>query len=154
MTTIDYLQVDGLVSRDCQPYIGYADKCEYTCTESFVPYNKYYCALGSLRVYTKADEIKKDLKENGPMMMGLRIYEDFMSYAKGIYKQTYGELVGGHAMKLIGYGEDSKEGLYWVLQNQWTTDWGELGYIKIKAGEIGIDSVALSCSPDLEQAGK
>jgi cathepsin B len=71
--------------------------------------------LGSLKVVTKTDEIKKELKENGPMMMGLRIYEDFMSYASGIYKFTFGELVGGHAMKLIGYGEDSKEGLYWVL---------------------------------------
>lgn len=84
------------------------------------------------------------------MMMGLRIYEDFMSYASGIYKFTFGELVGGHAMKLIGYGEDSKEGLYWVLQNQWTDDWGEMGYIKIKAGEIGIDAVAMSCEPDLD----
>lgn len=64
---------------------------------------------------TKAEEIKKDLKENGPMMMGLRIFEDFMNYASGIYKMTYGDLVGGHAMKLIGYGEDPVEGLYWVM---------------------------------------
>lgn len=48
-------------------------------------------------------------------------------------------------MKLIGYGVDGKEGLYWILQNQWSEDWGDRGYIKIKAGEIGIDSVGLSC---------
>jgi hypothetical protein len=34
-------------------------------------------------------------------------------------------MIGGHAMKLIGFGEDEDLGLYWVLQNQWTTEWGE-----------------------------
>jgi C1A family cysteine protease len=154
MTTIDYLQIEGLVSRECQPYKGFADDCLYTCTTPEVAHNKYFCEIGSLKVMTHLEEIKKDLKENGPMMMGLRIYEDFMSYYKGIYKYTTGELVGGHAMKLIGYGVDKREGLYWVLQNQWSNDWGELGYIKIKAGEIGIDSVGLSCRPDLNEARK
>lgn len=82
-------------------------------------------------------------------MMGLRIYEDFMNYEQGVYKYTTGEFLGGHAMKLIGFGTDSKEGLFWILQNQWSTDWGEKGFIKIKAGEVGIDSIGLSCQPDL-----
>ena len=81
--------------------------------------------------------------------MGLQIMEDFLSYESGIYKYITGENIGGHAMKLIGYGHDEKEGLYWELQNQWTTDWGEDGYIKIKHGEIGIDSIAIACLPDL-----
>ena len=86
------------------------------------------------------------------MMMGLRIFEDFMNYGSGVYKYTSGEMLGGHAMKLIGYGEDEVEGFYWVLQNQWTTEWGERGFVKIKEGEIGIDSVALSCMPDVRLA--
>ena len=52
-------------------------------------------------------------------------------------------------MKLIGYGTDDQEGLFWLLQNQWTEEWGEKGFVRIKHGEIGIDSVALSCIPDL-----
>lgn len=52
-------------------------------------------------------------------------------------------------MKLIGFGVDKDEGDYWILQNQWTTEWGENGFVKIKFGEIGIDSVALSCMPDI-----
>ncbi len=50
-------------------------------------------------------------------MVSLMIYEDFLNYDKGIYKHTAGKLVGGHAMKMIGYGQDETEGLYWVLQN-------------------------------------
>ena len=49
------------------------------------------------------------------MLMGLTIMEDFMSYESGIYKYTVGDNIGGHAMKLIGYGEDPEEGLYWEL---------------------------------------
>ena len=49
------------------------------------------------------------------MLMGLQIYEDFMNYEEGIYKQTWGGPIGGHAMKVIGYGEDPVEGLYWEL---------------------------------------
>lgn len=68
-----------------------------------------------------------------------------MNYEKGVYKYTSGELLGGHAMKLIGYGHDEKEGLFWILQNQWSDDWGDNGFINIKAGEVGIDSIGLSC---------
>ena len=53
--------------------------------------------------------------KNGPMLMGLSIYEDFMNYESGIYKYTYGQEIGGHAMKVVGYGEDPEEGLYWEL---------------------------------------
>lgn len=47
--------------------------------------------------------------------MGLQIFEDFMNYDTGVYKYTFGEIVGGHAMKLVGYGEDPEEGLYWEM---------------------------------------
>lgn len=40
---------------------------------------------------------------NGPVMVGLTVYEDFINFGKGVYKYTAGELVGGHAMKLIGW---------------------------------------------------
>lgn len=57
MTTIDYLQIEGLVTRECQPYKGFAGKCEYTCTTPDVPHNKFFCEIGSLKVMTKAEEI-------------------------------------------------------------------------------------------------
>lgn len=149
-TTLDYLQVDGLVTSECQGYHSQMQSCSYECDTPDVKYGKYYCELSSLKVLTDSESIKNELRENGPMIMGLRIYEDFMNYDQGVYKYTTGDLVGGHAMKLIGFGEDASEGLFWILQNQWDKDWGQRGFIKIKAGEIGIDSVALSCIPDVE----
>ena len=91
---------------------------------------------------------------NGPIMVSLAIYEDFMNYGSGVYKHILGEYIGGHAMKMIGWGHDEKEGLYWQMQNQWSTDWGDEGYIKVKAGDIGIDSVGLSCMPEIDDQDK
>lgn len=53
--------------------------------------------------------------KNGPMMVGLSVYEDFYNYHSGVYEYTTGALEGGHAMKLIGWGEDTDGSLYWIL---------------------------------------
>ena len=49
-------------------------------------------------------------------------------YITGVYQHTTGELLGGHAVKMIGWGyEDSKP--YWLIANSWNTDWGDHGKI-------------------------
>ena len=52
---------------------------------------RYYCTEGSLKIMTVLNDIKVELKTNGPLMMGLMIYEDFLNYESGIYTQTTGE---------------------------------------------------------------
>lgn len=52
-------------------------------------------------------------------------------------------------MKLIGWGTDEHGHLFWRLQNQWSEEWGDQGFVNIKAGEIGIDSIAMACDPEL-----
>lgn len=147
---IDYLQTEGLVPATCMSYHEDISKCNYKCDNGeSTAQLRYYCKVGSLVIATTHEQIMQELYTNGPMMVGLLIYEDFMNYESGVYKHVAGDQIGGHAMKLIGYGHDEVEGLYWELQNQWTDDWGEAGFIRVKAGEIGIDSVALACMPDL-----
>ena len=40
---------------------------------------------------TNEEEIKRELYYGGPMLMGLQIWEDFLNYESGVYKQTVGE---------------------------------------------------------------
>ena len=90
---------------------------------------------------------------NGPMMVGFIIYEDFMDYSTGIYEVTEGSAsLGGHAVKLIGWDYDSANDnrLYWICQNQWDTTWGDSGYFNIYEGEAGLDVLAVACDPDVE----
>lgn len=83
------------------------------------------------------------------MMVGLSVYEDFVNYKSGVYHHVAGSMVGGHAIRMIGWGHDDEGFLYWICENQWANEWGDQGYINIRAGEIGIDSMALSCEPDI-----
>lgn len=85
------------------------------------------------------DAMQQEIYENGPVIVSLNAYEDFYSYGGGVYSHTEGGMVGGHAMRLIGWGHDENDHLYWIAHNQWSKDWGEAGYARIKAGQIEID---------------
>ena len=44
----------------------------------------------------------------------------------GVYKHTSGKFLGGHAIKILGWGtEDNMP--YWLVANSWNTDWGDKG---------------------------
>ena len=41
---------------------------------------------------------------SGPVETGFMVYEDFYNYKSGIYSYVSGSLLGGHAVKIIGWG--------------------------------------------------
>ncbi|KAG5617465.1 hypothetical protein H5410_017289 [Solanum commersonii] len=50
-------------------------------------------------------------------------------------KETEGQVVGKHAMLIIGYGEE--EGVeFYLVKNSWGTEWGYQGYAKIKRSAL------------------
>ncbi|EER06602.1 cathepsin b, putative [Perkinsus marinus ATCC 50983] len=74
------------------------------------------------------------------------VYEDFLAYKSGVYKHTSGEYLGGHAVKIIGWGEESGQA-YWIVVNSWNEDWGDHGLFKIALGNCGIDDNLLGGTP-------
>ncbi|CDW76850.1 cathepsin b [Stylonychia lemnae] len=148
MNSIDFLMNDGVVIDKCQPYRNALNKCEYSCTDKTIPYKKHYCRPGSLKIMTTAEEFKQELLTNGPFIVSLTVYEDFINYGNGTYTYIAGEIIGGHAMKMMGWSTENGKTV-WLLQNQWSDQWGEKGFIKILEGEIGIDSIGISCQPEL-----
>eukprot|EP01018_Ginkgo_biloba_P005412 Gb_05701 [translate_table: standard] len=73
---------------------------------------------------------------------------DFAHYETGVYKHILGNYIGGHAVKLIGWG--TTDGVdYWLLANSWNTAWGEGGYFKIVRGanECGIEAEPVAGMP-------
>lgn len=66
---------------------------------------------------------------NGPVQTAFNVYEDFLSYKSGVYSHVTGSPVGGHAVKIIGWGVDKDTQLpYWLIANSWNTDWAEVIY--------------------------
>ncbi len=78
------------------------------------------------------------------METGFTVYEDFMSYKGGVYHHVTGKQLGGHAVKIVGWGEN-----FWIVANSWGTSWGEQGFFNIQFGDSGIDSAVYACKPAL-----
>jgi len=85
-----------------------------------------------------AEEIKQSLFDKGPVTAGFTVYADFVQYKSGVYKHTSGDQLGGHAVKIFGWGTEGGED-YWLVANSWNPTWGDNGSFKIKMGDSGID---------------
>lgn len=82
------------------------------------------------------------------METGFNVYSDFYNYKSGIYSHVSGGFVGGHAVKIVGWGNQNGVD-YWIIANSWGTSWGMSGFFNIKMGDSGIDSSVWACKPDL-----
>ncbi len=78
---------------------------------------------------------------NGPVTAAFTVYEDFPTYSSGVYQHTTGSALGGHAIKIIGWGVESGTP-YWTVANSWNESWGDNGTFKILRGvnHCGIES--------------
>lgn len=81
-----------------------------------------------------------EISTKGPIEIAMTVYEDFLTYTSGVYVHKTGQALGGHAMKVIGYGVENNT-KYWLVVNSWNETWGANGYIKILKGvnECGIE---------------
>jgi len=82
----------------------------------------------------------QEIYTNGPVETAFTVYEDFLTYKSGVYRHRTGGELGGHAVKIVGWGVEN--GLkYWKIANSWNPKWGDQGYFKILKGtdECGIE---------------
>ena len=94
------------------------------------------------------EQIMRMVIKGGPVSVGFTVYEDFENYVSGIYHHVHGNEVGGHAVKLVGWGVENGT-KYWRLANSWNRFWGEGGYFRVKRGRresCGIEDVAVAPS--------
>jgi cathepsin B len=98
------------------------------------------------------EDLMAELYTNGPVEVAFEVYEDFAHYKTGIYKHLFGGFMGGHAVKLIGWGTTDDGVDYWTIVNSWNTNWGEDGLFRIVRGndECGIESNAVAGLPSRE----
>ncbi|CAF4862023.1 unnamed protein product, partial [Rotaria socialis] len=61
-------------------------------------------------------QIKTEIFTNGPVEAAFTVYADFLTYKTGVYKHTTGSVLGGHAVKILGWGLDGTTP-YWLVAN-------------------------------------
>lgn len=118
--------MDGVVDDDCFPYEPHLNEC-LRCDdwlERSIP-------IGAWTVVSGRNAILSYLSNVGPVVGFMLLYEDFVSYAGGVYQPDYRNKIGGHALLIIGY---DLEGDFWLCKNSFGSDWGEDGYCRIQIG--------------------
>jgi len=109
--------------------------------------NKYTFTGTVANVGRNETYLKQEIMANGPVTVAFTVYSDFENYAGGVYKHTSVKMMGGHAVKMLGWGVDQGTE-YWLIANSWNPYWGEDGYFRIAAGkeDCGIAASAVASS--------
>jgi len=159
-----YCKNTGVVEAWCSPYtIPTCLPAQQPCL-NFVatPACKKSCINGSSWTadiyhgktsYAVADniaQIQTEIMTNGPVEAAFEVYEDFIHYKSGVYVHKTGALLGGHAVKIIGWGVLNGTA-YWTVANSWTTYWGADGFFLIIRGvdECGIEDGIVAGLPSI-----
>ncbi len=143
----DYInENNGLHSNEDYPYTAEDGECYSSCcgnksnNVTNINLHKKKVKGSHIQSYkytvpTSIEDIKNSLK-NGPISIALDassfIFRFYNSGVVDVEPDNTNYL--NHAVLLIGYDTD-EEGLYWIIQNSWGTDWGDNGLIKVRAKE-------------------
>jgi cathepsin B len=142
-----YWVTSGLVTEDCYAYTAgntsqiITPPCMGRCVNDLTREWKTDKHFGANSyALSGEDNIMTEIHSHGPIEVAFTVYNDFMSYSSGIYKHTTGGMLGGHAVRMLGWGVDNGV-KYWLCANSWNTSWGERGYFRIIRGvnECGIE---------------
>lgn len=149
-----FMQTNGVMTEECFPYTSGTTKvdgpCKTTCADGSQPH-LYHADRYSMTSDTRST--MQQIQQNGPVEAAFTVYQDFMSYKGGIYQHTSGGMLGGHAIKAIGWGTENGVD-YWIMANSWGTGWGENGFFRIKRGDCGINNqmtFALANNVEMQQ---
>uniref|UniRef100_A0A1A8SJW6 Cathepsin B n=1 Tax=Nothobranchius rachovii TaxID=451742 RepID=A0A1A8SJW6_9TELE len=129
---------------------GDTPECVSTCEPGYTPSYKKDKHYGktAYSVPSEEMEIQSEIYKNGPVEGAFTVFEDFLLYKSGVYQHVAGSALGGHAIKVLGWGEENGVP-YWLCANSWNTDWGDNGFFKILRGSdhCGIESEVVGGMP-------
>jgi C1A family cysteine protease/outer membrane protein assembly factor BamB len=147
-----YLQVSGAPVEWCLPYRATDSNCDQTCSDwqeqawlisdwGHTPYQP---------TTDLVERIKSQLME-GPIIAGMRVYDDFVSYDSGVYQHVWGDEYEGHCVCMVGWDDADS---CWICKNSWGATWGEDGYFRIRMGhnEVEIEYYIFWLIPDRPRA--
>jgi cathepsin B len=125
--------------------------CKKQCIDGYsIPFAKDKHFGQSVYSVRSVKQIQTEIFTNGPVEAAFTVYADFLTYKSGVYKHTTGSVLGGHAVKILGWGEENSTP-YWLVANSWNEDWGDNGFFKILRGkdECGIEDGIVAGAPKL-----
>jgi cathepsin L len=133
----------GLASEWTYPYRSYfadAFECSFNASKTPVAAKlKDYVVLPSNQYLP----VLQAIATVGPLTISVDA-SAWAAYESGVFdgcNQTNPDI--NHAVQLVGFGTDPKEGDYWLIRNSWSPAWGEAGYIRLRRSlkpSCGVDN--------------
>lgn len=153
---MQYMQTTGIIDVNCSPrqvpcIANYAN-CIYNCDsatncEQYKPTSIFQINddLAATSTLTRSDTMRTELMQNGPLVIGISIYQSFMDffqnpanvtdvYTQAMFSAGSSDVLGGHAVVVVGWGTDDNGVDYWLIRNSWSSAWGDQGYFRIERG--------------------
>ena len=146
VTVYNYIinKAHGINSASYYRYKGKeGTKCSYNSDKSAAAIQDY------VQIQTGDEYILMlALAKYGPLAIAVDAsLASFQHYESGVYDDpTCSENIN-HAVVLVGYGNDSTGGDYWLVKNSWGAGYGEKGYIRIARNRGNLCGIAneISC---------
>lgn len=147
--------ITGLLGDMCAgSYIDTKNGTEYGEPQRFYRAINFYGIPG-----VKADNggefyIRDNIYKWGTLATAMKIYPDFYTFKPtptNVYRWNgQGEMIGGHAVSIVGWGVTDSGEEYWIIRNSWGKKWGIDGYFYIARGtnECEIEENCIGMIPD------
>jgi len=137
----NYTETAGITLEQDYPYEGVTGKCQQSRIKA-VAKNAGYIKL---KVNDYASLVSA-VATKGPVAISLAAGGmGWQSYGGGVLTKC--DCDQDHAVQLVGYGTDPREGDYWLVRNSWGAGWGEKGYIRIKRFGDGKEPTCVDKTP-------
>ena len=90
-------------------------------------------------------KLKEVVAKFGPVAVSIVATGNFMRYQGGVLIDNYcsnkrDDL--NHAVLIVGYGTNPKDGDYWIVKNSCSTEWGEKGFIRMARNRNNMCGIA------------
>jgi len=160
-TGIAYLTENPYLACSSESQQGFCPNAKWDCTPENVartcstfPPSGFCAGLSRYPNATISDygsisgqaAMMKEIYNRGPIACGIDA-EPILKYTDGIATEE-GSMVD-HVISVVGWGNDEKEGQYWIVRNSWGVYWGEMGYIRVKFGALQVEQQCSWAVPDV-----
>eukprot|EP00195_Chlamydomonas_chlamydogama_P009760 CAMPEP_0202901788 /NCGR_PEP_ID=MMETSP1392-20130828/14680_1 /ASSEMBLY_ACC=CAM_ASM_000868 /TAXON_ID=225041 /ORGANISM="Chlamydomonas chlamydogama, Strain SAG 11-48b" /LENGTH=479 /DNA_ID=CAMNT_0049588403 /DNA_START=184 /DNA_END=1623 /DNA_ORIENTATION=+ len=135
----------GLDTEEDYPYTGVQGKC---ITSKL---NRRVVSIDGYEDVPENDEaaLKKAVAHQ-PVSVAIEADQKaFQLYMGGVFADESCGTDLDHGVLVVGYGKDPVGGNYWIVKNSWGPEWGDKGYIRMKAGvkaKEGLCGIAMAAS--------
>lgn len=135
-SALDFLVAEGICFEENYPYRPVSQ------TALLVQGTERTFKVHGYDSTSSAAQLKRWICEDGPLVATFLVYQDFPPFfwgggATDVYRYATGNLLGGHAVLVIGYDDNRS---CWICKNSWGSTPGHPdGCFLIGYGQCGID---------------